>query len=247
MDRKQPFLVDLPERREDLWRQMSYFLHAWRDVPPLPLGLDDKVLTVMESNLGFRFPLALREFYGEFGALVGGFFDDGRNALLRPDQCRIADEFSGPLDSETLVIAEEYYGALWGVRRDEIDLADPPVRCIDTGGAEIDGLFSVTEFLVGLLFRSTVAHAPLYLRVECDLPEPGLAGIIHGNLLAHFQSWDRGNMEKECGFLSHIEGQGIIAALTEECLHLGLRGTASILTLPDPLPTLIAELDLRRT
>lgn len=243
MDGQRAHFVVLSERSEDVRQQMSHFLRAWREVPPPPLGIDDEALARVESSLGCPLPAVLRGLHRELGTLVGGFFRDGSNALCGAQRCRIVSEFNGPLRTKTLVIGEERYGALWGVRLEDAGLPDPQIRCIDTGGEEIDGLFSMTEFLVGLLFRSTVSNAPLRYVVERSLGGAGLAERIHGELLRHFPSWDRGNEERECGFLAHIEGEEIIAALTEDDLRLGLRSQAAISTLPDPLPDLIAQLE----
>jgi hypothetical protein len=65
---------------------------------------------------------------------------------------------------------------------------------------------------------------------------------VHKELLAHFPSWDRGAGERDCGFLSHIEGDHIIAARTAQHLDLGFRSASSIEKLPQPLPGLIANL-----
>ena len=213
---------------------MLHFSRAWREVPSGSLGLDDAALDRTESELGCRLPAALREFFGELGMLVEGYFRDGTNTLLPPGRCRV--------ESGTLVVGEEYFGALWGVRVTDVELEDPLVRCIDPGGAEIDGLFPLTEFLVGLLFRATVANARVRIRVERSLGASDAADEIHEQLLRHFRPWDRGSGERDCGFLSHLEGEEIIAALSEDDLRVGLKGPASLASLPEPLSNLLAEL-----
>jgi hypothetical protein len=139
-NRKAHFLV-LPERRGELWLRMSGFLEAWSKAAEAGRRVHAAELVNAESALGLGFPLALREFYAEFGGWIdAGYLNDGYNSLLRPRQCHLTGNGSG----ETLVIGDEYFGALWGVRREDVVQDDPLVRCIDPGGEPTDDLFSVT-------------------------------------------------------------------------------------------------------
>lgn len=130
-----------------------------------------------------------------------------------------------------------------GGREDELKQPDPPVRGIEEGGYVHDDLCSLTEFLVGQLFRSAAENAPCKLVVD---PFPNRWDRVqesHNELLTNFQPWVRDNRERECGFLSHIEGPGVLATLSEESLTIGLKNPDLIDAFPEPLHGMISSLD----
>lgn len=102
-------------------------------------------------------------------------------------------------------------------------------------------MFTVTELLIGLLFGATVQNAPVHVRLENE-SRGEEARRIHSALVGHDPSWTLRHLEKECGFLAHIEGKPVIASLTEDSLDVGLRSEASMSELREPLPARIGAL-----
>lgn len=81
-------------------------------------GFSDDEVTSAERRLGFRLPGLLREFY-----LLAGKRTDlnhAHNQLVHPKDLQLEDE--------RLVFYEENQAVcLWGVRAEDLDVADPPV------------------------------------------------------------------------------------------------------------------------
>ncbi len=242
----QGHFVELPPDRVGVWDLVGRFLSVWRDEPGPGWEVGAERLDAAEAALGCSLPLGLREFHGRFGLLVGqGWCNDRHTALLTPERCRVVRAFNGPLEAPTLVFAEDEWGALWGVRLDELDVPDPLVRCVDPGGAELDGLFPLTEFLVGLVFRAAVVAQPVGCALDLHSAQGELAQRVHDELLVHYPSWDRGNAEVDCGFLSHVEGPELLATLSEDVLTVGLRSSDAVDALPVRLRDLVADLTRR--
>lgn len=108
--------------RAHAWGFLRRFADEWTG---LPLRSEDGCTTaeldVVEAELGFRLPAALREGY----ALLGRRDDLTRqqDPLLPPPALQVVDDFGG-----VLVFRHENQGcASWGIPLDEIEQDDPPV------------------------------------------------------------------------------------------------------------------------
>lgn len=243
MAKEQAHFVDLPTEREFVWEKMTHFLELWRNPPQPAYGIPPEALAKDEDRIGCHFPIGLREFYSRFGALVPlGFFNDRENKLLPIKDCYLISEFMTELESPTLVIAEELWGALWGIRQDDLGNPDPQIRCLDSSGGETDGLFSLTEFLIGMLFRTTVLNAPVRFSFELFLDQTeSFSFQVYAELREHYSTWSRNNMEEDCGFLAHIEDKEVIASLSGTVLDVGLKNASTLEALPEQLKGLLAS------
>ena len=112
-------------------------------------------------------------------------------------------------------------------------------------------MFSLTEFLVGMLFRSIVRKAPITydLHLDPDLDEDTyqyrlkLFNDLDQELQRHFGKWDRLNGEVDCGFISHIEGPNVLATDLDGTMLVGLRSIDCIAELPGKLADIFMQME----
>src|SRR5262249_44715250 len=115
-----PLFTKLPEGRVERWRLVEEFIDTWYRPLRASDGVSEATLRSAERRLGFKLPVAVREWY----ALAGNRENVRRkeNHLLNIAKLGMEEDFNA------LVIYCEIQGnEYWGVRRRDLDLDDPPI------------------------------------------------------------------------------------------------------------------------
>lgn len=149
--------------RERAWEFLRGFAAGWQAPLVDGCGLSAGEVERAEARLGLRFPAALREFYVLLGARKD--LTDNQDPLLPPGEVFVHDGFGG-----VLVFRAENQGcAYWGVRLEDLGLADPPVFVQSRDGwlLFMDRLSLAAVELV--LSESLFAPGRFYN--ACELPE----------------------------------------------------------------------------
>lgn len=223
MNYEHALFANLPKERSELWKRVRMFLSQWRNSVSPEDAFADRDLASVESRLGCEFPSVLRELYSFLGSTVWYFSEELGINLFPPADC-----YNRNLEGHDLLIfAEDYHGAVFGVRKCDLELSDPPVAC--PGFVPPDYEERLTGFLVRLLFRSTVYSAPIVFQVaESDqIKRQKISAILR----SHYTAWQRDDSEVE----HHVEGKGIIASTYFYRLTIGVRDEGIYDGLPQDL------------
>jgi hypothetical protein len=160
----------LPPSREERWALLDAFLAAWFPESPTPTGLDFADLETAERRLALRFPPALREWYGLYGA--------------RTDVWSLQDELWLPrrirVEEDVLTFCTENQGVVrWGIRVDDLHLEDPPVLVSEPGatGQWIVESESTTAFALQFAVRNAKWSRRVRHRANGEATQPAIQAI----------------------------------------------------------------------
>ena len=236
----QQFCV-LPDELADLWPLVTNFIGQWRGAAN---GLSLDVVAAAEEHLGFGFPAALRQLYLlAGGGIQHGYFRESEGLdLVPPKDCR----FVGSGANEVLLLSRDYHGTGFGVRKGDLQQPNPSVAFVENIrapklGVEYD-ISSLSEFLVGLLFRSAVGAAALTYQVPDR--QPVLENEVAALLRSHFRCWQRNNNDDVYLFPVAwcTEGPGVISSAHNERLTIGVLHQDAFALLPSEIRSTLESL-----
>src|SRR5262245_24517751 len=133
----------IPADRESRWALVAHLIEVWfggASRPPKD-GLDESEIVAAEKRLGFRLPMALREWYLRFGGRHDVW--DVQDWLVRPERLEVK-EGRLPIYYECQLVVS------WAIELAEIETEDPPVYLSDEDVANVWHLEanSISEFAV---------------------------------------------------------------------------------------------------
>lgn len=143
--------VELLLAPPDRWALVKRFVAHWHAPLREGDGYPPEVLAETGRRLGFPLPEALREWY----QLAG----------LREDLTARQDHLRSPevlmVERGLLFFHVENQGCCrWGIREQDVRLADPPVFLDDDGPRRVQEAGSVSEFALHMLLQETVITGP---------------------------------------------------------------------------------------
>ncbi len=154
------------------WTLLASFVEAWNDALRHGDGVPAEALDRAEHRLGIAIPKALRHWYLLAGrrADLNAVQDD----LLTPERLQ--------LDDNALVFyAENQWVVLWGIRRGDLDLDDPPVVISDQVSIGhkvwLPEAHRLSDFALAMVIRQTLFR-PCSALALCDPAQ------LHENVLA---------------------------------------------------------------
>lgn len=140
-------LLAPPER----WALVKRCVAHWHEPLREGQGYAASELDAAERRLGFPLPVALREWYQ-----LAGQREDltaRQDRLLPPSVLKV--------EHGVLFFHVENQGCcLWGVRREDVGLEDPPVFMRDDAGVRVQEAGSVSEFVLHMLLQETLLTGP---------------------------------------------------------------------------------------